>query len=72
MQGVQLQANHPLVSLATKNQPAVRSPTKTHLYRVQLQTNYPVERSGRRIHLVDSSATKKPPCREFSCKQITQ
>ena len=29
--------------------------------RVQLQTNYPVERSARRSHLVESSATKKPP-----------
>ena len=41
------------------------------LQRVQLQTNHPVERSARRSYLVDSSVTKKPPCREFSYKLVT-
>ena len=44
---------------------------KTTLQIIQLQTSHPVERSGRRSYFVESSATKKPSCREFSCQQIT-
>ena len=54
---------------------------KITLYRVQLQTNRPVERSIEEVtlqrvqlqrnHHVESSATKKPSCREFSYKQIS-
>ena len=31
----------------------------------------PVESSARRSHLVESLATKKPSCREFSYKETT-
>ena len=41
------------------------------MWRVQLQTNHPVESSARRSHLVESSATKQPSCREFSYKETT-
>ena len=35
----------------------------------QLETSRIVERSGSISYLVESSATKQPPCREFSCKK---
>ena len=41
------------------------------MQRVQLQTSDPVETSARRSYFVESSATKKPSCREFNYKQVT-
>ena len=64
-------------SSARKKSPCIEfSYKETTMYRVQLQTNRPVERSIEEVtlqrvqlqrnHHVESSATNKSPCREIS------